>query len=171
MKYVQCGGHWNSVLLFLLNLQAEISLKNILFAFFSAGSYMYTGDLDGLYHDREMTSPTFQIDKPMCVEFFYVFIRTHEYSSTFLTIHQNTTYKNNEVFSLVEYRTNVSNQWQRGIFPVDVGIISLRFTAGGHRSVVAIDDVLLKDRIFCSSEYLPLNTLPFLISGSTERKF
>ncbi|CAC5421234.1 unnamed protein product [Mytilus coruscus] len=132
----------------------------------STGSYMYTGDLDGLYHDREMTSPTFQIDKPMCVEFFYVLIRTHEYSSTFLAIHQNTTYKNNEAFSLVEYRTNVNNQWQRGKFPVDVGIISLRFTAGGHRSVVAIDDVLLKDRNFCSDNFGNSSVSPSLLPST-----
>ncbi|CAC5395313.1 CORIN [Mytilus coruscus] len=107
------------------------------------GSFMYTGDLNGLYYDKEMTSPYLQTNKPMCVEFFYIVIRPHEYSSVILTVHQNTSNMNNEVFSLVEYRTDVNLQWQRGEFPVAAGVFSLRFTAGGHRSVVAIDDVLL----------------------------
>ncbi|OPL32890.1 hypothetical protein AM593_03285, partial [Mytilus galloprovincialis] len=107
------------------------------------GSFMYTGDLDGLYEDKEMNSPYLQTNKPMCVEFYYIVIRPHEYSSAILTVHQNTSNMNNEVFSLVEYRTDVNLQWQRGQFPVAAGVFSLRFTAEGHRSVVAIDDVLL----------------------------
>ncbi|XP_052085911.1 MAM and LDL-receptor class A domain-containing protein 2-like [Mytilus californianus] len=119
------------------------------------GSFMYTGDLDGLYEDKEMTSPYLQTNTPMCVEFFYIVIRPHEYSSAILTVHQNTSNMNNEVFSLVEYRTDVNLQWQRGEFPVAAGVFSLRFTAGGHRSVVAIDDVLLYNGSCAESENGP----------------
>jgi hypothetical protein len=52
---------------------------------------MYAGNLNSLYQYKEMTTPYWQSDRQLCVEFYYTIIRPHEYSSTFLTIHQNMT--------------------------------------------------------------------------------
>jgi hypothetical protein len=112
-----------------------------LFSF--SGSYMYTGNLNGLYTQQEMMSPYLQTDRQLCVEFYYALIRPHEYSSTFLTIHQNISFVYREVFSLIEYRKDVTQQWHRAQFPVAAGYFNLRFYADGHRSIIAIDDILL----------------------------
>ena len=104
---------------------------------------MYAGNLNGLYTWHEMMSPYLQTDRQLCVEFYYALIRPHEYSSTFLTIHQNISHVYREVFSLAEYRTDVTLQWHRAQFPVTAGYFNLRFKAEGHRSIIAIDDILL----------------------------
>jgi hypothetical protein len=79
---------------------------------------MYAGNLNSLYQYKEMTTPYWQSDRQLCVEFYYTIIRPHEYSSTYLTIHQNISHVYREVFSLAEYRTDVTLQWHRGQFPV-----------------------------------------------------
>ena len=104
---------------------------------------MYAGNLNSLYQYKEMTTPYWQSDRQLCVEFYYTIIRPHEYSSTYLTIHQNISHVYREVFSLIEYRKDVTQQWHRAQFPVAAGYFSLRFDADGHRSIIAIDDILL----------------------------
>ena len=119
---------------------------------FFSGSYMYAGNLNSLYQYKEMTTPYWQSDRQLCVEFYYTIIRPHEYSSTFLTIHQNISHVYREVFSLAEYRTDVTLQWHRAQFPVTAGYFYLRFYADGHRSIIAIDDILLFEGN-CSGKY------------------
>ncbi|VDI15470.1 Hypothetical predicted protein, partial [Mytilus galloprovincialis] len=109
----------------------------------SSGSYMYTGDLRGVYKDKEMNSPTLKTNTQSCVEFYYAFVRPHKYSSSFLKIITNSSFELTEVFSLVEYQVVDNLQWKKGEFAVKAGQFSLKFIAGGHMSAVAIDEIFV----------------------------
>ena len=116
---------------------------------------MYTGEKDDVYYQVEMVSPNFKTDRDLCVELFIAAVRPHEYSSTFLEIYQNSTmfgFSYQKVFSLGEYRKDLTLQWHRVEFPVTAGYFNLQFIAGGHRSIIAIDDVLLYEGN-CSGKY------------------
>lgn len=113
---------------------------------FLLGSYMYTGDLGGVYKDKEMNSPTLKTNTQSCIEFYYAFVRPHKYSSSFLKIMTNTSFQLTEVFSLVEYQVVDNLQWKKGEFAVRAGQFSLKFIAGGHMSSVAIDEIFMYER-------------------------
>lgn len=106
---------------------------------------MYTGNANGLYRNQTMSSPQQGINAS-CLGFYYNLQRPHEYSSTYFSVRVINYYQSSEVLSLMEYRTETSMEWRQAVFSIPSYYqFNLSFVAGGHRSLVAIDDVFIYD--------------------------